>query len=295
MKFNISGTKIKENSYGWLLLLPALFCLVVVKWSPIVSGVIRSFYETRGYETTGFVGLRNYRDVLSDTLFLTTLKNSVMYVVWSLVIGFIPPLLIAILLNEVRFFKRGFRLITYIPYLAPMVVTTLIFTYMYMPGESGFLNAVLSTVGIPPQEWLQNPNMTIPLIVVAMTFTGAPGTAVIYLAALQNISTDLYEAAVIDGASIWKRLRSITLPSIAGTLLLMTARQIIGVFQVMQEPLLMTGGGPDNASVTINLTAYNYAFTYMKVSKSLALGTCAFIFLAVLTVVYFRVEKKIKE
>lgn len=275
-------------------MLPVLLCLIIVKWSPIISGIWRSFFETRGYETTSFVGLQNYKDVLTDTLFLTTLKNSVMYVVWSLLIGFIPPLLVAVLLNEVRFFKRGFRVITYIPVLAPMVVTALIFSYMYMPGENGFLNMILAAVGIPPLDWLQNAKMTIPLIVVAMTFAGTPGSTVIYLAALQNVSNDQYEAAIIDGASIWKRFRSVTIPAISSTMLLLTARQIIGVFQVMQEPLIMTGGGPNNASTTINLTSYNYAFTYMKVSRSLALGTCAFLFLMIFTVVYFRFEKRLK-
>ena len=277
------------------MLLPVVLCIALIKWYPVINGIARSFFATRGYEITEFVGLQNYKDVLSDTLFISTLKNTVMYVFWSLVIGFVPPILVAVLLNEIRFFKKGFRVITYIPYLAPMVVTSLIFTYLYMPGESGFLNMILSFIGIPPQEWLQNPSMTIPLIIVAMTFTGTPGSVVVYLAALQNVPNELYEAAIIDGASIWQRFKKITMPSISSTMLLLTARQIIGVFQVMQEPLMMTGGGPNNASMSINLTAYNYAFTYMKVSRSLALGTCAFIFLIILSVIYFKLKKKMEE
>ena len=294
MKKRISAG-IKDTAYGWMLLLPVVLCLVLVQWRPVVSGIIRSFYETRGYEVTEYVGLQNYWDVLSDTMFLSTLKNTIMYVVWSLIIGFIPPILIAVLLNEVRFFKRGFRVVTYIPYLAPMVVTSLIFTNLYMPGENGFLNMLLSTIGIAPSQWLQEPSMTIPLIVVAMTFSGTPGSVVIYLAALQNVPTELYEASIIDGATIWQRFRKVTLPNLYSTMLLLTARQIIGVFQIMEQPLIMTGGGPNNASTTINLTSYNYAFTYMKVSRALALGTCAFLFLIIISVVYFKIKKKIEE
>ena len=154
---------------------------------------------------------------------------------------------------------------------------------------------ILATFGVTPMEWLQNPSMTIPLIIVAMTFAGTPGTVVIYLAALQNVPHELYEASIIDGATIWQRFRKITFPSISSTILLMTAKQIIGVFQVMEQPLMMTGGGPDNASMTINLTSYNYAFTYMKVSRALALGTCAFLFLMIISIIYFKLEKKIKE
>lgn len=295
MKRNLLSAKGKDNIYGWLLLLPVVLCIVLVKWHPIVSGIWRSFYATRGYEITEYVGLQNYRDVLSDTLFLSTLKNTVMYVVWSLVIGFIPPLLIAILLNEARFFKRGFRAITYIPCLAPTVVISLVFTYLYSPGSNGLLNMILSTFGVAPMEWLQNPSMTIPLIIVAMTFSGTPSTVVIYLAALQNVPHELYEASIIDGATIWQRFRKVTFPSISSTILLMTAKQIISVFQVMEQPLMMTGGGPNNASMTINLTSYNYAFTYMKVSRALALGTCAFLFLMIISIVYFKLEKRIKE
>lgn len=294
-KRKLFGTYMKDDMCGWLMLFPVILCMALVKWYPIIAGIFRSFFATRGYEITEFVGLQNYIDVLSDTLFITTLKNTVMYVIWSLIIGFIPPILVAVLLNEIRFFKKGFRVITYIPYLAPMVVTSLIFTYLYMPGENGFLNMILAFVGIPPQEWLQNPSMTIPLIIVAMTFTGMPGSAVVYLAALQNVPNELYEASIIDGAPIWQRFCKITLPSISTTMLLLTARQVIGVFQVMQEPLIMTGGGPQNASMSINLAAYNYAFTYMKVSRSLALGTCAFIFLMILSVIYFRLKKRLEE
>lgn len=294
MKRRISASA-KDTAYGWLLLLPVVLCIVLVKWHPIITGIVRSFYSTTGYEVNEFVGWENYKNVLSDTLFLSTLKNTVMYVFWSLIIGFIPPLLIAVLLNEVRFFKRGFRVITYIPCLAPMVVTSLIFTHLYMPGESGFLNMLMSVVGIPPSEWLQDPSMTIPLIIVAMTFSGTPTSVVVYLAALQNVPNELYEASIIDGATIWQRFRKVTLPTIYSTMLLLTVRQIIGVFQVMEQPLMMTGGGPNNASMSINLTAYNYAFTYMKVSRSLALGTCAFIFLIILSIIYFKIKKKVEE
>lgn len=294
MKRRISASA-KDTAYGWLLLLPVVLCIVLVKWHPIITGIVRSFYSTTGYEVNEFVGWENYKNVLSDTLFLSTLKNTVMYVFWSLIIGFIPPLLIAVLLNEVRFFKRGFRVITYIPCLAPMVVTALIFTHLYMPGENGFLNMLLSVIGVPPSEWLQDPSMTIPLIIVAMTFSGTPTSVVVYLAALQNVPNELYEASIIDGATIWQRFRKVTLPTIYSTMLLLTVRQIIGVFQVMEQPLMMTGGGPNNASMSINLTAYNYAFTYMKVSRSLALGTCAFIFLIILSIIYFKIKKKVEE
>lgn len=289
-------TKIlKKNVAGWILILPVVLALILFKWSPIVEGFIKSFFSTKGYETLGFVGLENYKDILTDTLFIKTLLNTVKYVLWSLVIGVAPPIIMAFLLNEVKFINKFFRAVTYLPALAPSVAIALIWTQLYNPASYGMLNSILTFCKLPAQEWLQNPKIAIPLLIVMSTWSGAPGTAVIYLAKMQEVRTDLYEAAFIDGASIWHRFRAVMWPHISSTVLLIVARQIIGVFQIMEQPLLMTGGGPDNATMTLSLTAYNYAFTYMRVSHSLALGACMFIILATFTVVYFKLEKKTKE
>lgn len=294
MKFK-KKAKLLDNLSGWGLLLPVLVCLIIVKWHPIISGIVRSFYATRGYETTEFVGLKNYINVITDTLFVKTFFNTIKYVLWSLIIGFVPPLLLGVLLNEVRHFKRGFRVLTYLAGLVPSVAVTLIWGYIYNPGETGFLNMLLSFAGIPPQGWLQNATLSIPLMIVMMTWSGTPSSAIIYLAALKGVPNELYEAAIIDGSGIWKRFWNVTFPSIAGTALLLVTRQVINVFQIMEQPLMLTGGGPDNATMSLNLTSYNYAFTYMQVSRSLALSTCTFLFLIILTVLYFKMEKKIKE
>ena len=285
---------IKRNSLGWFLILPVLLCLILIKWYPIVDGVKNSFFASRGYEMTEFVGFDNYIDVFSDTLFLKTLLNTIKYVLFSLVIGVVPPILIAFLLNEVKFINKFFRVATYLPYLAPTVAIALIFQQIYLPTESGLLNMILGWFHIEPSSLLQDTKLVIPLLIIMQTWQGAPGSAVVYLAKMQEVRTDLYEAALIDGAGLWKRFWTVTWPTISSTVLLLVTRQIIGVFQVMEQPLLMTGGGPDNASMSLNLTAYNYAFVYMNVSRALALGVVMFLILAVFTVFYFRIEKKIK-
>ncbi len=292
---NKAAAALKHNFSGWILLIPAIICLILVQWHPTIKGFYNSFFETRGYEITEFVGLQNYKDVLSDTMFLTTVKNTVMYVFWSLLIGFVPPLLLAVLLNEIVHCNRLFRTITYLPYLSPGVVTAIVWGFLFMPGANGALNSILGWFGIEPIGWLNDSGLAIPSIVLSMTWQGIPGSTVIYLAALQGVSQDQYEAAIIDGAGIWKRFKSVTMPAIGGTTLLLAARQIIGVFQVMQEPLIMTNGGPDNATLSLGLATYRYAFTYMKVSKALALGVVSFLMLLVITVIYFKLEKKIKE
>lgn len=286
---------IKRQTLMWILLVPTVLALIICSWSPVIKGVILSFFETKGYNAVAFAGLANYKAVLTDTMFLQTLANTVMYVVWSIIIGSLPPIIIALLLNEVVHGKQTFKILTYLPAVAPGLAVSLIWRSLYSPSASGMLNVLLAKLGIPAQQWLLNSNMTIPLIVISMTWSGCPGSVLLYLAGLQSVSQDLYEAAVIDGAGIWKRIFKITLPHLAPVILLLTVRQVIGLFQVMDVPLVMTGGGPNNASLSLNLTAYKMAFTYMQVGRSLSLGTVSFVILLVLTAIYFKLDKKYGE
>jgi multiple sugar transport system permease protein len=132
------------------------------------------------------------------------------------------------------------------------------------------------------------------LIVLVMTWRGFGSTAIIYLASLQGVNHELYEAAALDGAGVWRKLRSITLPQIAPIVGILLILQIIGVFQVLYEPLTMTEGGPNNASMSLNLLSYQYAFRYFQAGHSLAVGGVTFVILAVITVVYYRLNKQLQ-
>ncbi|MBQ3426648.1 MAG: sugar ABC transporter permease [Clostridia bacterium] len=285
---------IRKNRIAWLLLLPSFYALFVVMWKPVFTGAYMSLFETQGYETVKFVGLANYIDVIKDPVFLETLINTFEYVLWSLVIGFCLPLAVAIALNEMVHFKSLFRTAVYLPVLVPMVASSLIWYFMYMPGPSGVLNMLLAKAGLPAGQWLQNPKLTILLIVISMTWKSFGATVVIYLASLQGISQDLYEAATIDGAGIIKRAMHITIPQVMPMALLMLVSQIISVFQTMNQPMIMTDGGPNNASMTLSLEAYYEAFRYMRADKSLAIGIISFLILLVMTVFYFRLQKKLE-
>ena len=285
----------KADFIAWLLLLPTILMLIYTKWTPVMRGLFVSFFKTKGFETERFVGLENYKNVITDTLFLQTLTNSALYVVWSLIIGFIPALLLALLINEVVHGKSVFRLLTYLPSMVPGLSVALIFNCIYSPNAGGLLNTILNFFNIAPKGWLLNEGLVIPLIVISMTWQGCAGTALIYLAALQGVSQDLYEAAMIDGAGVWRRLFKITIPQIFPTILLMFVNQIIGVFQIMHQPLVMTDGGPVNASMSLNLSAYKMAFSYMQVDRALALGTVTFVILIIITIFYLKMDKKLND
>lgn len=298
LKYKRVGSKlvvVRNEALMWLLLLPTVFTLILCHWNPIFRGMITSLFQTKGFKIVEFVGLQNFKNVLTDTMFLATLSNTVQYVIWSFVIGMLPPLAIAIALNEVAHFKQGFKVLTYLPAIAPGLAASLIWVNMFSPAPGGMLNVMLDALGLPASQWLLNEKLTIPLIVVSMTWKGYGTTMLLYLSSLQSVSQNLYEAAVIDGAGIWKRIFKITIPHLGPTMLLMLVNQVIGVFQIFDQPLVMTDGGPNNASLTLGLTSYKMAFSYMQVDRSMALGTVSFFILLVATLFYFWMQKKLED
>lgn len=287
--------KFRKNLGAWVLLLPVVLVLYLMIWRPTVMGGVLSFYKMKGYTATEFIGLKNYKEVLHDTLFLQTLKNTFMYVVWSLIIGYLPPMLIAVLINEMVHFKNGFKIMVYLPAIIPGVAAMLMWSYIYDPGETGLLNMVLIKLGFAKYGWLNDANFTILYLIIYMTWHGFAGTVILYLSSLQSVQVELYEAAAIDGAGMFGRFRYITIPQISGILLLNLVSQIKGVFQVMEEPMVMTGGGPSNASMSLSYQLYKYAFLNGKTGHAMALGVIIFLILMVVTVFYFRLQKKVED
>ena len=282
-----------KDSGAWLLFLPTALAIYFFTIRPIAMGFWYSLHNMQGFTVKEFIGLDNYKTVLSDTQFLKVLLNSVSYVIWSFIIGFLPPMIIAIMLNEMIHGNGWFKFSTYFPAIVPMVAATLLWYYMYLPDNAGLLNTILARFGIAPQGWLQNSSMTIPLITIMTSWKGLGATMLLYLAAVQGINQELYEAAILDGAGFMRRIFSITLPQIKGLIFLNIIRQMIGVFQIMAEPMTMTGGGPDGASLSISLWAYRTAFVEFNAGTSLAIGVITFLILIVFTIFYFYAERTV--
>lgn len=283
---------IRRDLGSWILLVPSILLFLIMIWGPLISTIRLSFYETQGFEAVAFAGLDNYKNVLTNSEFLRTLKNTCFYVLWSLAIGYLFPLLVAVMLNEMVRVKSVLRFSFYFPAMIPGMATALLWKFIFDPGEGGVLNMILMAFGHAPSQWLQDASLTIPLIIFTMTWKGFGGTMLIYLASLQGISRDLYEAASIDGAGFFQKIRYVQFPAVKSLMGLMLIRQIIGVFQIMQEPLAMTSGGPNNASMSLMLSSYNYGFRYYQVGRSMAVGTITFLILAVFTVIYQVASRK---
>lgn len=282
---------IRKDLIAWLMLIPSLILFVFFSWQPLISGILLSFFKTKGFDAIGGVNLQNYIDVMSDPNFMSALLNSFKYIFWSLVLGFIFPIIAAIIMNEVVHFKAFFRFSLFFPEIVPMVATALLWYFIFDPGQGGLLNTILNSFGLSSLQWLQDPSLTVPLIVITIVWRSLGSNALIYLASLQGINQELYEVASLDGAGIIRKIWSITLPQISGIVGIMFVLTVIGSFQIFYEPLAMTDGGPVNASITLSLQTYNYAFKYFEAGKSMASGTITMLILMVLTALYFKIKK----
>ncbi len=286
----------RNNIDAWILMLPMVIILYLFVWRPTVLGGVWSLFDMKAYTVDKFCGFDNFRKVITHTQFLPMLWNTVQYVFWSLIIGFLPPLFIAIMINEMVHFKQGFRVLIYIPAVIPGIAAMLMWYFMYYPDQTGLLNMILAKLGIAPYAWLNDPDFAIVGIVIYMTWKGFAGSMLLYFASLQGVSTELYEAALIDGAGPFKRLWHVTRPAIEGLLLLQLVRQIIGVFQTMEQPLAMTGGGPNGASTTLSYQLYQYGFNSggKGTGQAMALGVIIFLLLIIFTIFYFWLNKKVE-
>ncbi len=281
-----------RNLSDYLFLLPALVVFGLFVWYPIVMGFVMSFQSIDLINPSVWVGWENYRRVISDPLFALAWRNTLAFTLYALLFGYLVPIILALFINEMRHGKGFFRLAFYLPVMLPPIVTVFLWRWIYNP-DSGLLNALLSLVHLPGALWLETPGTALPALMVITTWSNAGSTMLIYLAALQGVPASLYEAAEIDGSNIWRKLWHVTLPTIRPIMLLMLILQIIGTMQVFIEPFTVTGGGPQNSTLSILLLIYNYAFQQADFGGASALGVMLFLALAVFALIYMRMTNRL--
>ncbi len=273
--------------------LPMLVIFGVFSWAPIVKAVVMSFQKTN-LVVTSWVGLENFQRVFADPVLPMAVRNTAYFALLALVFGYPVPLVAAVLMSEVRRAKGLYSALAYLPVVVPPVVAVLLWKFFYDPRPEGVFNTIIGYVGIPPQPWLQSATSAMPSLVLEATWAAAGGTVIIYLAALTAVPTELYDAAEVDGASVWGKVWHVTMPQLRGVLLITFILQIIGTAQVFLEPYLFTGGGPANATISVLLLVYRYAFQNSlggNYGMATALSLMLAVFLAVMSVIYFRLTR----
>lgn len=285
---------LKRNLLGYLFLLVPLVLFAFFVWVPMGENIVLSFFEDYSFST--FVGFDNYAEVFGDSSFLSALTNTFLYILYSLLIGYLIPVILGYLLSEVVHARGLFRVLLYLPCMISGIAVVFLFRSMYGDEESSILNVITVALGGSPHAWRGSASLVIPLIVVAMTWRGAGSTALIYLSAFQNVDNSMYEASRIDGAGPWQRFWRLTVPSLKATLLMLLALQIISVFQVFYEPLVIgEWGGPTDHSLSLMLLSYRYAFEDLEVGKSAATSIILSIIILVFTFFYFLLRRKLEK
>ncbi|MET1017165.1 carbohydrate ABC transporter permease [Leifsonia flava] len=278
-----------------IFLAPMLIVFTVFSWSPIVQSVIMSFQKTNLVQPATWVGLDNFERVLSDPNLGTAIVNTLYFAFLALLFGFPIPLFLAVLMSEVKRGKGLYSALAYMPVVIPPVVAVLLWKVFYDASPNGVFNTMLGWVGIPPQPWLQSAATAMPSLVIEATWAAAGGSIIIYLAALISVPPELYDAAEVDGAGIWRKVWHVTLPQLRGVLFIMLILQIIATSQVFLEPYLFTGGGPNNATLTILLLIYRYAFQNSlggDYGEATALSLMLAIFLGLMSWAYFKLTER---
>ncbi|MDL2300655.1 sugar ABC transporter permease [Clostridiaceae bacterium OttesenSCG-928-D20] len=286
---------LRSNISGWMIMLPTLILFAFFVWEPLLESIRLSFYSTKGFNTVTFVGLKNYRNLFAHPSFWPAIRNTFVYIFYSLVLGFWVPLFMAVMITEAIRGKGFFRVGVYFPNIMPGLATIIIWSYIYSSEGTGILNIMLGWFGVDAVRWLSIPKLTIPLIVLTMTWKSAGSTALIYMAGISGINAELYEAAALDGAGIWKRVRHVIFPSIFRLSRTMLILQIISVFQILYEPLMLTNGGPNLASISIMQLVYTYAFQDFNYAMAAALSVLICFILVILTIIYFALTRKIDD
>ena len=282
--------KVRQNIQAHGFLIGAVLCFLMFSWYPMVREFIMSFQQTkRG--VTSWVGMKNLDRVYHDPYFWTAWKNTAEFTGYALVIGFALPFVVAILLNELRHAQAYLRILVYLPVMLPPVAGGLLFKYFYNP-DYGLFNRILKFLHLPTSQWLDSPHTAMISVVLAATWMSMGSATLIYLAALQNIPGELYEAADLDGAGLWGKIWHVTIPQTRMVLSLMLLLQIVATMQEFTNVFVLAGGnGPENSTMTVVYMIYQYGFRYNNLGSAAALGLFLLLVLAAFSGLYSRLSR----
>ncbi|MGO4369466.1 carbohydrate ABC transporter permease [Paenibacillus sp. MCAF20] len=283
----------KENLTGYLFILPQMLIFLVFLVYPILEGIRLSLYKIN-YNNETFVGFDNYATLFSDPVFFKALINTVVFVFFIvlLTVGFALFVASAIFDKNAKYvsFIRGSY---YIPVMVSMVVMSMVWSFLLNPAN-GLISYLTREAGMGNINLLGNPQTVLPVIIF-VTFAGNVGQAIIlYIASMIGVSKDLFEAAEVDGASRWQVIMKILIPSVQPTTIYITIVNIIAVLKIFVVIQLLTGGGPNNASVTLMYYLYNNAFKYNQLGIASAVGVIMFAITLLLSVPQLRAMMKQK-
>lgn len=311
----MTGRELRDFGKGMAFCSPWVIGFLIFTLLPVILSFYYSLCDYPLLQPPLYVGLDNYADLMHDPVFSLSLGNTFYYAAMALPAGLMVSLGLALLLNQPIKRQAIYRTIIFLPSLVPAVASAMLWLYL-LNAKLGLVNGLLSGIGVHgaismqwlnhwlglrgeaavndfalPPQWLVDPRVAMPTFAL-MSLWGVGNTVVIYLAGLQDVPRELYEAADLDGAGTWGRLWHVTLPTISPVIFFNLVMGIIGSLQMFAGPFIMTGGGPDRATYFYTMYLYDNAFRFLNMGKASAMAWILLLIVLVLTSIAFWTSKK---
>ena len=288
----LSGMRRLEERTAWLFVLPVVLGILIFQLYPVIFSLYVSFTHWDFVTPPIWAGVENYVGLFTtDRAFSQVLSNTALYAVGTILPGMAIALIFATLLNQGIIGQAAFRAIYFVPVVVPTAAVAILWRWIYEPNY-GILNDALKVIGVRGPMWLTNTHSALLAVIIEAVWAGLGLNIVIYLAGLQTISREYYEAAQIDGANAIQQFFHITLPLISPTSFFLLVTGTISAIQVFDVPYIMTAGGPANATQMIVMYLYKTAFGLQRMGVAAAMGYIVFMLILLLTFVNFMLEKR---
>jgi multiple sugar transport system permease protein len=285
--------QLRVDLTGYLFILPNVIGVVLFTIIPIIYSLIISFTDwdfTHGIGNWNFVGFRNFIDIWSDTWFVDSLKNTIIYGLAVVLFTIVIALVLAVLIDRFCFAKLPIRLAMFMPYISNIVAVAIVWVMMYAPWGP-FTQMVEALGWKDPPQWLGDYNWSLIAVIIMSIWGGIGYCIMIYTAAIQGLPQDVYEAAEVDGANEWTRFFKLTVPLLSPTTFFLVITTLISSFQVFAPIQLMTQGGPGSSSSVLVYYIYTSAFSFYKMGYASAMSWVLFILLFIVTLIQWQWQK----
>lgn len=282
----------KNTLIAYTFILPNFLGFLIFTFIPVIVSILLSFMEWDTASPMKFVGLKNFIMLLKDETFKISFVNTIYYTVATVPLTMICSLALAVLLNEGIIFKKFFRGAVFFPYITSLVAVAAVWNMLFLP-TMGPINEFLKTIGVSnPPGWLSSTRWAMPAIIITSVWRNMGYYMVLFLAGLQGIPKELYEAATVDGATPWQKFKDITWPMLTPTTFFVTIMLTISSFKVFDLVWIMTQGGPGRSTNVLVYDIYQEAFLNLKFGYSSAIAMVLFVLVLTITIIQFKGEEK---
>lgn len=283
---------LKKDLIAYSFILPNLLGFAIFTLVPTVFSLVLAFMNWDGANVVSWAGFDNFKQLFHDTTFRIALGNTFYYVIGTVPLTMIASLGLAMLLNQPLVGRNFFRATFFFPYVGSLVAVAVVWNMIFSPA-AGPVNQFLMSLGVEnPPRWTASVDWAMPTVIMASIWRGMGYYMVIYLAALQGIPAELYEAASIDGASAWQKFRYVTLPMLTPATFFVSIMLTIASFKIFDLILVMTNGGPGRATNVLVMHTYNVAFREFRFGYASAIALVLFVIVLVITIIQFRMERR---